>query len=130
MLVVNENMTIDETLPGVVYNHIESVRPIGATVTVESPLAKIVTVTANVMLDGSVALEEVRADFTNTLTEYLKELVFDVYSVSYARVGSLLLTTEGVADYTGLLLNGASTNVTLLDTEMPVLGNVNLSEVI
>jgi len=129
VLVVDSNMTIDDTLPAKVADHIETVRPIGAAVTVASPTSKTINVTANIILDGSQTLSAVRTAFASTLGEYLKDIVFDTYSVSYAKVGSLLLDTAGVRDYDTLLLNNATANVTIADTEMPIAGTLELTEV-
>ncbi|MDF2611355.1 MAG: baseplate protein [Lachnospiraceae bacterium] len=130
VLVVDENMEIDATLPTAVFNYIESVRPIGATVTVENPIGKVIDITANVELDGSKTLADVQTAFIAAVTAYLRETVFDTYSVSYARVGSLLLATEGAQDYNTLLINGGTANITILNTEMPLTGTITLTEVV
>lgn len=129
LLVVDENMSIDASLPATVATYIETVRPIGASVTVESPTSKSVGVTANVILDGSKTIADVQTAFISSLTSYLKDTVFDIYSVSYAKIGSLLLATEGVQDYNTLLVNGGTANITIADTEMPIIGTVTLTEV-
>lgn len=46
--------------------------------------------------------------------------------VSLARVGNLLLGTDGVEDYSGLLLNGVSGNMALTEEEIAVTGTVTL----
>jgi uncharacterized phage protein gp47/JayE len=129
VLVVDENMTIDVDLPEVVANYLETVRPIGATVTVVSPTSKEIGVTANVKLNGTKTLADIRTTFTAALTVYLKDAVFETYSVSYAKIGNLLLTTAGVEDYNTLLVNTGTANITILDTEMPFTGTVTLVEV-
>lgn len=130
ILIVDSNMEIDETLEQTVYEHIETVRPIGATVTVDSPAGININVSADIVLDGSKTLEEVKTAFTNTFTEYLKETVFETYSVSYARIGSILLATAGVKDYSNLLINNDNSNVIIGEMEMPIAGTVILTEVV
>lgn len=130
VLVVDSNMTIDVTLPATVAAYIETVRPIGADVTVESPTSKTINVTANVILDGSQTLAEVQTAFTAALAAYLKDTIFDTYSVSYAKIGSLLLATAGIQDYNTLLVNSGTANITIADTEMPLAGVVTLTEVV
>lgn len=129
VIVVDENMAIDPNLPDRVAEYIETVRPIGASVTVTSPEEKVITVSANVILDGSKTLEEVKEAFEVAYSEYFKSIVFDTYSVSYARIGSMLLSTEGVQDYSDLLINGGTANITLEADEMPIAGTVTLTEV-
>ena len=130
ILVVDENMAIDPALPDLVAAHIEDVRPIGATVTVESPSGLAIDVEADVQLDGSKSLEDVQDSFSAKLSEYLKEIAFETYSVSYAKVGSLLLSTDGVQDYSGLLVNSGTSNIIIAPDEMAVAGTVTLAEVV
>jgi uncharacterized phage protein gp47/JayE len=129
VLIVDSNMEVDETLEQAVYNHIETVRPIGANVTVDSPLERTISVTADLVLDGSKTLAEVSAAFITEFTEYLKSTVFETYSVSYARIGSILLGMTGVEDYSNLLVNADTANVIIANDEMPIAGTVTLSEV-
>ena len=88
-----------------------------------------VNVVADVTLDGSKAKDDVLRAFKAALEIYLKGLVFTDYRVSYARIGSLLLATEGVQDYDNLKLNGAMANVIITDKAIPVIGTVDFSEV-
>ncbi|MFU0784489.1 MAG: Baseplate-J domain-containing protein [Thermoanaerobacterium thermosaccharolyticum] len=130
VLIVDSNMEIDETLEQTVYEYIESVRPIGAKVTVDSPKGVKIDVTADIVLDGSKTLSEVTASFTETLQDYLKSTVFRTYSISYAKIGSALLDAEGVEDYSNLLINGGVSNISISEDEIPVIGNINLMEVV
>jgi len=130
VLVVDENMAVDEALPTAVAAHIETVRPIGAAVTVESPQEKVISISAGVVLDGSKTLNDVYTSFSKAFSEYLKDIVFKNYSISYARIGSLLLSTDGVADYVNLLVNGGAANITIGETEVPVAGTIALTEVV
>lgn len=129
VLVVDENMEIDTELPGKVYDYIESVRPIGASVTVESPGERIINISANVALDGSDTLENIQAKFSDLIAEYFKKATFEVYTISYAKIGSLLLSVSGVADYSNLTVNDNTENITICDSEMPILGTIVLTEV-
>ena len=129
VLVVDSNMSIEDTLPTTVSDYIETVRPIGAAVTVASPASQTIDVTANLTLDGSQTLATIQATFGTTLSEYLKDIIFETYSVSYAKVGSLLLDTTGVKDYDTLLVNNGTANITIGDDEIPTAGTLVLTEV-
>ncbi|HHV09264.1 MAG TPA: baseplate J/gp47 family protein [Clostridiales bacterium] len=129
VLVLDSNMEIDETLEGKVFDYIETVRPIGATVTVDSPSAKTISIKANIKLDGTRKYDEILAEFISSYTSYLESIVFKTYVVSYAKIGSLLLTTSGVADYSDLLINEDTSNIIIGDYEIPVTGSVTLMEV-
>lgn len=129
VLIVDDGKGIDQSLVKEVSHHIEEVRPIGASVTVGSPEAAPINVNAGITLDGSKDKDEVLKSFKVFLSTYLKGLVFVDSRVSYAKIGSLLLATEGVRDYDNLTLNGAMANVILPAKSIPVVGDVDFSEV-
>ena len=129
VLIVDSDKQVDEALETPVAEYIETVRPIGASVTIDSPEVITVNISADILLDGSKTLDEVLTRFKETLAGYLSGLVFTDYRVSYAKVGSTLLNTPGVEDYNNLRLNDTSGNVTIGQKEVPVMGVVNLSEV-
>lgn len=106
--------------------HIEEVRPIGSAVTVVSATGKPIDVTATVTLASGYTLQQVQDAFVQQLEAYLRETAFELTYVSYARIGTLLLGTPGVLDYVNLTVNGGTSNVALLDEEVPVLGTVSL----
>lgn len=130
VLIVDSNKTIDASLEAAVAEHIEEMRPIGASVTVGSPEAVHIDVTAEIILDGTLPREKVEADFKSALEAYVRGLVFADYRVSFAVIGSLLLATEGVKDYNHLQLNETLGNIIIPDKAVPVMGAVSLSEVI
>lgn len=129
VLIVNSDMEIDETLEQAVYEHIEESRPIGADVTVDSPSGVVINVTADIVLDGTKTIEETKLIFVDLLSQYLKSVVFEETYVSYAKVGSLILETEGILDYSGLLVNENTVNLTVEEEEMPITGTVIFTEV-
>lgn len=130
VLIVDSNKAIDTTLEPIVAEYIETVRPIGAAVTVGSPKAVHIDVSAEIMLDGTLPKEKVETTFKSALEAYLRGLVFEDYRVSFAVIGSLLLDTEGVKDYNGLQLNKTVGNIIIPSRAVPVMGAVMLSEVI
>ena len=107
--------------------YLESVRPIGAEVTVVSAQALAVDIAAAVTLASGYSLSLVQDAFAETVRTYLSEQAFAATYLSYARIGSLLLKVEGVEDYSLLTLNGTAGNIALSDEAVPVLGTVTLS---
>lgn len=60
------------------------------------------------------------------LETWRKSASFVSTYVSQAVIGSILLGTDGVIDYLGLLLNGAVGNIVLTEEEVPLIGIVEL----
>jgi uncharacterized phage protein gp47/JayE len=129
VLIVDSDRRINASLEAPVSEYIETVRPIGASVTVSSPTAHTVVVSAKVLLGGSKTISDVLAAFKSNLDDYLKSTIFKEYRVSYAKVGSILLNTDGVQDYDELTLNSTSGNISIAAKEIPVMGAVSLEEV-
>lgn len=106
---------------------IESQRPVGATVTVESAAGLPVNVSAAVATDGSVTAAQVQAEFSSKLESYLKSVAFREYTLLYNRVAFLLLEIDGVTDYTSLKINSGTGNVVIGAEQVPVLGEVTVA---
>ncbi|MBQ5586807.1 MAG: baseplate J/gp47 family protein, partial [Selenomonadaceae bacterium] len=116
-----DNKTASSELVQAAYEHIESNRPIGATVTVTSPAPFPVDISATI--DGSVDAEAVRAD----VNAFFRANGFDLKKVTLARIGKILMDTGLVNDYENLTLNGQSASVHISDEQLPVCGVVSLN---
>lgn len=104
--------------------HIEQERPIGAEVTVVSASAFSIDIAANVQLKEGAESEKVLASFQERLSQYFTDIAFTQYELLYNRVVYLLLDTDGVIDFTSLTVGGGTSNVTIPDDAVPVLGTV------
>ncbi|MDH6370543.1 putative phage protein gp47/JayE [Paenibacillus sp. PastF-3] len=104
----------------------EGQAPIGAVVTVVSALGKTINTFANVSLANGYHLQDVKVSFAARLEKWRASAAFVSPYVSQAVIGSLLLSTEGVLDYSNLKLNGGTGNVSLADDEVPLIGVVDL----
>ena len=128
LIVVDTEMGIDSALPDKVKEHVETLRPIGADVTVVSPTEKQINVAAKVSFDSSVDLETIQKELETELRAYISSLAFSTYIVSYARIGSIILTIPGVIDYSDLTVNGMTKNIVVADDEIPVVVSIELEE--
>lgn len=81
-----------------------------------------ISAAAKVTVDGSTTLAAVQRAFSAALGEYLRSLAFEKYEVLYNRVGALLISIDGVVDYTDLTLNGKAASVAVGPEETPRLG--------
>jgi len=111
-----------------VITHIEENRPIGASVTVQSAQALNIDISVTIVRDTNYTLEQVTTNVRNKITEYLKSIAFKQSYVSYAQIGSLILDSEGVLDYSNLLVNNGTANISVGDEQVAVLGEVVLNE--
>ena len=128
LIVVDSNIGIDPTLPDKVKEYVESVRPVGPEITVVSPIEKTINISAKISFDSSVDIETIKSDLETELRAYITSLAFNTYVVSYARIGSILLSIPGVIDYSNFTINEGMQNIVIADEELPVLGTINLEE--
>ncbi|MFS0727042.1 baseplate J/gp47 family protein [Paenibacillus sp. 1P07SE] len=106
--------------------HIERLRPIGASVTVVSATARAVPVSAVIVPAAGYAVSVIAAAFEQLLSEYLARSAFTIPWVSAAMIGTLLLQTPGVIDYSDLRVDGGTVNIPLDEDEIGVPGEVRL----
>lgn len=112
----------------------EGKAPAPMVVTVEAADETVVNVAATLSYASDAVPADVLAAFMAALTEYLHSLVFEInpstlelYPVSYNKVASLLISTKGVADYSGLTINGGTSDVDLQPYYVPTVGTVTLT---
>lgn len=96
--------------------------PIGAVCTVTTGTTKSVNLAATIYLDEGATILAVTETIKSNVTAYLRSIAFLQDYVSFAQIGKIVATSEGVLDYSGLQMNGATANVTLATRETPVIG--------
>lgn len=127
-----EGKPASEDLCEEVYNHImrpdaplERLAPTNALLKVVAPATLKITVSAQLLLDGTVILEEVKREFQDNLAQYYRD-VADAYNddteqvtIRYNEISAVLVNTTGVLDHSGLLVNGGTSNITVTTSQMP-----------
>lgn len=108
--------------------YIGQVRPIGASVTVESAAALSLSVSAVVAMDATTTADRVKTAFSAALNGYLREISFKKDMVVYNRVLFLLLDVEGVSDVISLSINGGTGNIAIGQNQVPVMTGVSIHE--
>lgn len=124
VIVDPDRKAVSETLEKEVYNYIETQRPTGAKVTVKSAKELPINVSTTIYLARGYSLEDIKVSFEKNLVNYFKQIAFNDTYVSIAKIGNVLLGTDGVLDYTELKLNNAMSNVSLQEEDIPILGTV------
>ncbi|QMV43749.1 baseplate J/gp47 family protein [Cohnella cholangitidis] len=104
----------------------EGVAPIGAYATVSSAAGLSIDVGVSISLSVGFTLEQATDNVEVSLTEYLKDIAFSESIVSYAKVGAAILDSDGVEDYSGLTVNGGTSNVAVGFEQVAVLGSVDV----
>ena len=117
-----------DTLVEEVAEYIESVRPIGASVTVKSITESTLDITATVVLVSGYSLDTVAEEFEKLVAEYLADTAFENGYISIAYIGKLLIGLDGVEDYSDLTIGGGTSNITMDDDEIYTSGSVTLTE--
>lgn len=144
LIVVDENgEPANEQILDNVYLHImgenindsSRLAPIGAHLTVMAPSGLAVDVSATLLIDEEEELDVVRTRILNNLSEYWLYVATQAQSsgngvgeIRIVQVGAVIAKTVGVLDYTDLLVNGSSENITVTQAEYPVHGVVMFSE--
>lgn len=128
LIVGDDNDPVDEIIRTRCADYIETVRPIGATVTVESAEALVINVDAAVTHNSNITIDTIQAALETALGKYLKDIAFTTYTVPYNRIAYMLLDIEGVIDYTLLTVNADTENIVIGTNQVPVLGTVVVTD--
>ncbi|GAA0717243.1 baseplate J/gp47 family protein [Clostridium malenominatum] len=106
--------------------NIENNKPIGAQVTVEGAVEKLINISARIELATSFNLSTVQNLFKKNVEEYFKSIAFKKSYLSYAQIGNLLINTDGVIDYSDLKVNGDVKNISFAQEEIAIAGSIEL----
>ncbi len=116
-----------------VYNHImkpdnppQRLAPINALIEVVPPEPITIDISADVELESGADIATVKNSFENALIPYFHDSIAQG-EVRYVMIGAILAQTEGVKDYSSLLVNGGTANIAILLKQTPVLGSVVLT---
>lgn len=101
--------------------------PIGAYCTVTAAAALAINVSATLILDNTVPIDTIRANINAALTKYLAGIALETEYISPAKIGNIMLNTEGVVDYDNMLVNDSTNRVEVPDKSVAVLGSVVLN---
>lgn len=126
MPVSSEKMSLDANIIDNIINNIEEKRPVGATVTVESPTEVLINTTAQIVIDSDFTLQQVTEEYTSKFNEYIKSSVFKIYTVDYYKCLSLMYEIEGIKQVLDFKLNNSNANISIQETEIQVPGTINL----
>lgn len=111
----------------------DGVAAIGQFVTVEGAAEVPVNVSVSITKTSEATTDEVKTELEKYLTEYFKSIALqqkykEDIQVRYQRVAATITEMETVLDHENLLLNGSSSNIAFEINQIPVLGEVIISD--
>lgn len=101
--------------------------PIGAYCTVVSADGLSINVSFTATKDSAYTDVQRLANVQNNIAGYLKDIAFVESYVSYAKIGSLILQSDGIIDYTNLKVNNGTANIAIQGSQVAVLGVVTIA---
>lgn len=132
ILVVDANgQPANQTIIEAVQQHIapngrsgDGLAPIGALVTVAAPVVRSIDISVTLQLESGYDLPGVVQAIKDALTQYFIGVGINGM-IRYHEVGAIVIGTDGVLDYSGLQVDGGTTNIQLGENEMAEVGMVN-----
>ena len=108
--------------------------PIGAYCTVTTADELTLDISVKIKTTSNADFTEVSENIKTTLNNYVKSIAFEETYVSYAKLGALIVTTDGVLDYSDFTINNSQNNVELTDnnttTQIAVIGTINITKMV
>lgn len=100
--------------------------PIGAKTTVVSAAGVDINLSVTAVLQSGYTLEEVTNIIRRNVEKYLRDIAFAQSTVSFAKIGAMILGSGGVIDYRQLQINNGTTNLSIGKEQVAVLGGVSV----
>lgn len=104
----------------------DGVAPIGSIVTVDTATAFPIFVTFKAKLvDGYTFDEKLTAEVTEAIRNYLASISYNKNTVNYLMIGATILDCEFIDSISNLLVNGSSSDITIGEEYVAVMGDGN-----
>ncbi|MGM9544775.1 MAG: baseplate J/gp47 family protein, partial [Romboutsia timonensis] len=130
LVIGNDNLPCSTETINEVKNYIEEKRPIGATVTVETPSILNLTFDIKIKLDSAYSLDDTEMQISTVLHDYINKLNDEdiIYYKALSTVGDL----DSVDDIVTFTINDKQENIAVGDYYIPVIDTitVTVSEVV
>ncbi|QQY52415.1 baseplate J/gp47 family protein [Clostridioides difficile] len=126
LLFGQNNQAVEEEIITKCREHIEEEMPIGATLTVTTPIPLNITISASMELESGYTLDMVKNSFIENINQYFRSITGEIV---YTKIMGILISTSGVHDLSNLLVNNSTDNITINEDKIPSVTTVNFSEV-
>ena len=130
LIIGNDNLPCGAEVIAEVSNHIEEKRPIGATVTVDTPELLELTFNVRIKLDSAYSLDDTELQISTVLHDYINNLEDEniIFYKALSAVGDL----ECVDDIVDFKINNGQENIEIGDYHIPIIDEISVivSEVV
>ncbi|HBG7257895.1 TPA: baseplate J/gp47 family protein, partial [Clostridioides difficile] len=127
LLFGQNNQAVDTEIIERCREHIEEEMPIGATLTVATPSILDISISATIKLETGYTIDFVKESFLESINSYLINVNKEII---YTKVSAILASTEGLHDFSNLLLNNKAENITFEEDKVPSVTTLEFSEVV
>ncbi|HBF0066952.1 TPA: baseplate J/gp47 family protein [Clostridioides difficile] len=127
LLFGQNNQAVDTEIIKRCREHIEEEMPIGATLTVATPSILDISISATIKLETGYTIDFVKESFLESINSYLINVNKEII---YTKVSATLASTEGLHDFSNLLLNNKAENITFEEDKVPSVTTLEFSEVV
>ena len=125
LIIGNDNLPCGEETINTVISHIEEKRPIGATVTVDTPELLELTFNIRIKLDSAYSLDDTESQISTVLHDYINNLEDEdiIYYKALSAVGDL----EAVNDIVEFKINNTTNNISVGDYKIPIIKTIEVT---
>lgn len=125
VIIDSNKQPASEDLIAAVDGHIRAEMPFGVDeLLITSANSKDINIEVNISKSVNYEEVQIKANIEEKIKEHLKEIAFKEDYVSYAKIGSIILESRGVLDYSDLKVNDGISNVAIGYEEIGVTGVV------
>lgn len=121
------NQAVDSEVIERCKQHIEEEMPIGCTLTIATPSPLDINISASIKLETGYTLDFVKESFLESINNYLINVNKEII---YTKVSAILASVEGLHDFSNLLLNSKSENISFEEDKVPSVTTLEFSEVV
>lgn len=104
----------------------EGAAPIGAYCTVTTATVLSVAVSVKIRIMSEQDKTEITDEVKAAVSEYINNS-FGMPSISYAKIGAVIMSVDGVMDYANLKVNNGTSNITVGDRKMAKAGELTVT---
>lgn len=129
VIIGRDRTGVDEEMVQRVHDHIMKEAPIHwENLTVESATEVPLNLKLKLSIRNGYSIEAVKENIRESIENYLYSISFRQSFISYAKIGGAILQSQGVLDYDDLLINDVMDNIALQDTQVGVIGTLEVIE--